>query len=163
VVHFLTIFCFILLLGSSSFAVSEYRPSVRQKVILTPEKFGDVTVTKAWARSTTGRNGAVFMTLLSQKGLLVKATSPVCETVELHTHTHQDGILKMREVDQIEISGEAVLQPGGLHIMLIGLKKYLQEGERVPLTLHFKGQKEKEIQIPVYTKEPLWQESEQKV
>ncbi len=70
---------------------------------------------------------------------LLKVDNPVSRLTELHTHTHEDGMMKMRPVAGIDIKakGETALQPGGFHIMLIDLKAPLQEGESVPLTLTF--------------------------
>jgi len=82
---------------------------------------------------------------------LVKAESPVAKVVELHTHTNEGGVMKMRPVKDIEIKaqGEAVLKPGGLHVMLIGLKQELKEGNNVPITLTFEDGSRKKIEAPV--------------
>src|SRR3546814_9738821 len=70
---------------------------------------------------------------------LVATEGEVAERVELHTHTMDGNVMQMRRVEFVEIpaQGEAALQPGGIHIMLIGLKQPLREGERFPLTLTF--------------------------
>jgi len=82
---------------------------------------------------------------------LVKAESPVAKAVELHTHTNEGGVMKMRPVKDIEIKtkGEAVLKPGGLHVMLIGLKQDLKEGDNVAITLTFEDGSNKKIEAPV--------------
>jgi copper(I)-binding protein len=85
-------------------------------------------------------NSAVFMVLENgsdQDRSIVAAESDVAETVELHTHTTVDGMMQMRRIDAIALpAGETVtLQPGGLHVMLIGLKGPLTEGSAVDLTL----------------------------
>jgi hypothetical protein len=53
---------------------------------------------------------------------VISASSPSANTVELHTHTMVDGVMKMREVDGIDLpQGETVtLEPGGLHLMMFG-------------------------------------------
>jgi copper(I)-binding protein len=58
----------------------------------------------------------------------------------IHNHINDKGIMKMRAVKQIAIpaNGSIKLQPGGFHIMLMGLKKPLLEGDRFNLTLIFK-------------------------
>lgn len=70
---------------------------------------------------------------------LVKANSDVSETVELHEHKHVDGMMKMAQVPSIRIpaNGSAVLEPGGYHIMLIGLQRDLQMGEKVDVSLTY--------------------------
>lgn len=87
-------------------------------------------------------NSAAFMQLKntdSQAHALVKATSDVAKVVELHTHTNEGGVMKMRQVEKIDLpAGKTVaLKPGSFHIMLIGLKKPLKVGESVDLNLSF--------------------------
>jgi copper(I)-binding protein len=57
----------------------------------------------------------------------------------------------MRPVEAIEVTPGApiVLQPGGLHVMLIGLKAPLKEGERFPLTLTFERAGTIEVEVVV--------------
>ena len=82
---------------------------------------------------------------------LVKAESNCCNLVELHTHTMVDGMMRMREVKSIEIpaKGKISLKPGGLHIMLIGLKKPLRLGENIPIKLTFDNSETKEVQAKI--------------
>lgn len=70
---------------------------------------------------------------------LVKATSPVSDKVQLHTHMNDNGVMKMREVPDIAVpaGGKVELKPGSYHIMLIEMKSELKEGDRVPVTLRF--------------------------
>lgn len=71
---------------------------------------------------------------------LVKAESDVSDNVELHEHVMKDGMMQMGQVEQIELKaqGNTQLKPGGYHVMLIGLKKDLDLGLKVPVTLTFK-------------------------
>ncbi len=99
-------------------------------------------------------NSAAFMVLKNGDSVdhaLVKAASPAANVVELHTHVHEDGMMKMRPVDKIDIKagGETALQPGGLHIMLIDLTQPLTPGERVPVTLTFEDGTSKNIDAEV--------------
>lgn len=101
-----------------------------------------VSVENAWSRAQiVGRNGAIYLTLKGQDGgdRLMGASSPVASSVELHETVMDQGVMKMREVKgmQIPAGGTVMLQPGGLHIMLMNLKQPLKEGESVPLTLVF--------------------------
>ncbi|MDP6552540.1 MAG: copper chaperone PCu(A)C [Arenicellales bacterium] len=85
---------------------------------------------------------AAFMVLhnhgMSERSL-VAAHSDVADAVELHNHIMEDGMMKMRRLDAIAIPGhgQAVLQPGGFHIMLIGLSRSLEMGEQVLIELEF--------------------------
>lgn len=70
---------------------------------------------------------------------VVKADTPASRVTELHTHLNENGVMKMRPLPAVEVKakGEAVLKPGGLHIMLIDLKAALKDGDSVPITLTF--------------------------
>lgn len=82
---------------------------------------------------------------------LVEADSDVANSVELHTHIHDNGVMRMRPVEKIDLKkGEAVtLQPGGLHVMLIGLKKSLKPGDKVEIDLKFSDGSEQKVMAPV--------------
>ena len=82
---------------------------------------------------------------------LLKAQSPVAKTVELHTHTNDNGVMKMRPVAAIDVKskGEAVLKPGGLHVMMINLNAPMKEGDVVPITLTFDDGSSKKVDAKV--------------
>ena len=82
---------------------------------------------------------------------IVSASSPAAEVVELHTHIHDNGMMKMRRIEKIDIpaKGKTVLKPGGLHIMLIDLKNNLKPGQEVSVTLKFSDGSEKNFSAPV--------------
>ena len=82
---------------------------------------------------------------------VVKADNPVSKATELHTHLNEGGVMKMRPVPAIEIKakGEAVLRPGGLHVMMIDLKAPLKEGDSVPITLTFDDGSSKQVDAKV--------------
>lgn len=82
---------------------------------------------------------------------IVKAASTVSLTTELHTHLNEGGVMKMRQVKDIPVppGGEAVLKPGGLHVMLIDMRLPLREGDMVPITLSLADGSSKEIRVPV--------------
>ncbi len=103
-----------------------------------------IAVRAAWARATPAGApaGAAFLTLenpAAEGDALVAAAAPVADAVELHTHAMDGGVMKMRKVERIEIPahGAVELKPGGLHVMLIGLRAPLAEGATFPLTLSF--------------------------
>lgn len=88
---------------------------------------------------------------------LVKAESSASKVAELHTHINDGGVMKMRPVPAIDIKakGEAVLQPGGLHVMLIDLKGPMKEGDKVAITLGFDDGSSKRIDAPVTKSTPM--------
>lgn len=116
----------------------------------------EVVVSDAYARAVPpGQpNSASFMTLTSKSDkdhALVEASSPAAEVVELHTHTMKDGMMQMRRVEKIDIpaGAETKLQPGGLHVMMIGLKQELKPEQEVTLTLVFEDGSKAEVTAPV--------------
>jgi copper(I)-binding protein len=88
---------------------------------------------------------------------LVKASNSASKITELHTHINEGGVMKMRPVPAIDIKakGEAVLQPGGLHVMLIDLKGPMKDGDKVAITLGFDDGSSKQIEVPVKRPMPM--------
>lgn len=118
---------------------------------------GDLKIDHPFARASAGpaRNGAAYMTLHNTgdaDDTLVAAAADVSERIELHEHIMDDGVMRMREVDggiAVPAGGTAVLEPGGLHIMLLGLHAPLLEGESFPLTLTFERAGEVTVDVAV--------------
>jgi copper(I)-binding protein len=114
-----------------------------------------VSVDQAVARAAIKqqRNSAVFMKLLNQgdDAQLVYAKSPVAGIVELHTHINDKGVMRMRKINQIDLPNQQLvsLQPGGLHVMLLGLNRDLKPGEEIEVTLGFSDGSEKNLRVPV--------------
>lgn len=116
-----------------------------------------ITSSQAWARATAPRAvaGAVYLAIANggaQEDRVVSATSPACERVELHRHERsEDGVLRMVAVESLALPPGATvtLQPGGDHLMLIGLKAPLAEGGRVAATLTLASGATLEIDAPV--------------
>lgn len=82
---------------------------------------------------------------------LVKADSPVAKNVELHNHINENGVMKMRQVQEIAVkaNAQAELKPGSYHVMLIGMHKPLEEGQSVPITLGFDDGSTLQVNAPV--------------
>jgi copper(I)-binding protein len=99
-------------------------------------------------------NSAAFMTIMN-KGenpvALVSASSSAAGVVELHTHVHEDGMMKMRRIEKIDVpaGGSTALEPGGLHVMLIGLTQDLKPEDKVAITLEFSDGSTQELEAPV--------------
>jgi copper(I)-binding protein len=99
-----------------------------------------VTVKDPWVRATVpaAKASGAFMLLQSaQDARLVEVRSPVAGMVELHQMSMDNGVMKMGEVEGIDLpAGKPVaLASGGYHVMLMGLKRQMKEGESIPLTL----------------------------
>lgn len=107
-------------------------------------KAGDIEIEHPWARATAEgmANGAAFLVLKNEgkaTDRLVGASSPAAAKVELHTHIDDNGVMRMREIKTIDLGADATIKlaPGGLHVMLLGLKEPLTKGKAFPLTLTF--------------------------
>jgi periplasmic copper chaperone A len=107
-------------------------------------KLGELTIEHPWSRASIGaaKASAAYMEMVNEgttPDLLIAVSSPIAEHVQLHTNLIEGGVLKMRPLEAVEISpGEpTILQPGGIHIMLMGLKAPLKEGDTFPLKLTF--------------------------
>lgn len=103
-----------------------------------------VRVDGAWARATVPSQSATgaFMRLTADKDVvLIGVSSPVARVVEVHEMSMDKDIMRMRAVDQLPLKAGHTneLKSGGLHIMMMGLKKQIKVGEVVPLTLSFKA------------------------
>jgi periplasmic copper chaperone A len=117
---------------------------------------GDILVKDPWSRSLPEvvKNGAAYMELANRGSTadrLLSCSSPIATRAELHGHMMEGGMMKMRPVKTIEVTpGEPlVLKPGGVHIMLIGLKEPLVKGKVFPLTLNFERAGSVEIKVKV--------------
>lgn len=103
-------------------------------------------------------NTAAFMVLKNDGDQLVTLTavsSPEAARAELHTHLHENGVMKMRQVDGIQIpaKGEVALKPGSFHIMLFEVRD-LSQAVPVPLTLTLDDGQSLTLSLPVKPVEP---------
>ena len=113
-----------------------------------------VNVKEAWVRATVAEQKATgaFMQLSAPTGgRLVEVRSSVAGVVELHEMSMEGTTMKMRAVPGIDLpAGKTVeLKPGGYHVMLMGLKQPLKEGQTVTLTLLVEGPDKKRETVDV--------------
>ena len=104
----------------------------------------DVQLANVWARATAPgqKTAAVYMDITSDTdAALVAAASTVAERVELHRSSHDDGVMRMRPAAKIELPARKAvkLAPGGVHLMLVNVKRPLREGDRVALVVSVQG------------------------
>jgi copper(I)-binding protein len=120
-------------------------------------KTGDLLIDAAWSRATPGgvTVGAGYFrikNLGTQPDVLTGISSPVAESVEIHEMTMADGIMRMRQLTgglEIKAGETTELAPGGMHLMFMGLKAPLKEGERFFATLKFKNAASVEVEFAV--------------
>lgn len=99
-----------------------------------------VAVTHAWVRATVpGQQVAgVYMDIRARAPLaLIAVETPVAPKAELHMMSMDDGVMRMRPLERLPLAANrtVALTPGGEHVMLIGIRRQLKAGERVPLKL----------------------------
>jgi periplasmic copper chaperone A len=123
-------------------------------------KLGAIAIGHPFAQATLpGQpNGGAYLRLENQGGAdkLLSATSPAARSVEMHM-THMDGdVMRMRQVDGIELPANKLveLKPGASHIMLLGLKAPLKEGDSFPMTLKFEKAGEVVVDVKVQSLQP---------
>jgi copper(I)-binding protein len=105
---------------------------------------GSLKISAPWIRATPkgASVGGGYMTIANIGNAgdrLVGGTSDVSSRLEIHEMSMEGGVMKMRPVRGLDIKpGETVeLKPGGYHVMFVGLKQPLQEGQHVKATLRF--------------------------
>ena len=124
-----------------------------------------VKVEGAWLRTAVpGQSGTGgFMTLTASQDMKlvgIKVAADVAGIGEVHEMTMQGDVMKMRAIPSIALpAGKAVqLKPGGLHVMLMDLKKGLPKDSTVDITLLLedsKGAKSSQaLQLPVRATAP---------
>lgn len=100
-------------------------------------------VTSGWSRpAPAGTNGVGYLTIVNHGAAaesLVKVETPAADHVEMHSVSMTGGVMRMEAVKATPVpaGGRTVFGPGGYHLMLLGLKKPLNLGDRVPVTLTF--------------------------
>ena len=122
---------------------------------------GPLVVDGAWVRASIGesRVSAAYLSI-ANRGVsadrLVGVAAERAGHAMIHRSVVVDGVMKMRHVDAVEIppGGSIRLEPGGLHVMLMGVSSRLEAGERISLTLVFERAGEVELSVPVRRSPP---------
>ncbi|MFA9405261.1 MAG: copper chaperone PCu(A)C [Anaerolineales bacterium] len=116
---------------------------------------GEITVSSPWTRSgLEGENSAVYFEITggSYPDTLLSASSEVASEVMIHKSImDEEGTMRMEHQENVPIpAGEIVkFEPGGFHIMLIGLHQDFAMGELIELKLLFEKTGEVIIHAPV--------------
>ena len=116
-----------------------------------------ITAEQAWMRAVavSGMNSAAYMSLhnaTENDDRLIDARAPGFAIIEIHETTEEAGVMRMRQLEDglaLPAGATVSLQPGGLHIMLIGAERSIAEGGSLPLTLVFEQSGELELMLPV--------------
>jgi copper(I)-binding protein len=108
-------------------------------------KAGELKIEHPWTRMTPAgaKVGGGYMTIDNHgtaPDRLVAVTAAVAERVEIHQMSEKDGVMTMRMIEggvEVPANGKLAFAPGGYHLMLMGLKQPLKQGERIKGTLTF--------------------------
>ena len=134
---------------------------------------GDLFVRHPYATPSLAgsQNGAVYFKGIHNKGKtadqLTGARGDISQSVQMHEMRMENNVMRMKEVPAIDLpAGEAVVfargEPQGYHLMLLGLKQPLKEGDRFPLWLTFKHAGEVKVEVYVQTPKTAAQAEEHK-
>lgn len=101
------------------------------------------TAPYAFETGASAKAGGVYVHIMNsgEADALVGVKSDIAARTEVHESREVEGVMKMQHVDALPLpaNGEIMMQPGGYHIMLMGLKAPLTEGESFPVTLVFES------------------------
>ena len=119
-----------------------------------------VEVTGAWAKATmpAQKVAGVYMEIRSDRAAkLVGVESPLADAAEVHEMRHQDGVMRMRHIESLDLpAGQVVkLAPGGYHVMLFDLRQPLKPGDKVTITLRVERDgKREDVEVVAVVKPP---------
>lgn len=115
-----------------------------------------IAVEAPWVREAPpgARVLGAYMTLVNgsdQADRLLSVSSPLAGEVEIHRMTVKNGMMDMEPISFLTVParGEVKLQPGGLHLMIYGMKRDLKEGDRLPMELKFEHAGTITVDFPV--------------
>lgn len=115
-----------------------------------------IAVSEPWIKAPVpGRAMAAGFLKVDNRGggeeVLLGLECADATAVEMHEMFHEGDMMKMRKVEQWTIPGRGslTLAPGGGHLMFLGLRRQLVEGDTVQLTLHFKRAGDHTLAVPV--------------
>ena len=121
-------------------------------------KAGDLVITQAWSRATPGgaKVAGGYLTIENKGSApdrLIGGSADVADKVQVHEMATSNGVMTMRPLDKglsIEPGKTVKLAPGGHHLMLLGLKSPLKQGDKVPVTLEFEKAGKVKLSLDVH-------------
>ncbi len=105
---------------------------------------GPITLSRAWSRpAAAGQNAIGYVTIVNAgpADALIGAECALAGHVSLHESRMTGAVMSMRTLTEIPVPahGQAVLGPGGLHLMLEHISRPFLAGQHIPVTLIFRG------------------------
>jgi len=125
-------------------------------------QLGALKIDHPWARPTvpgqsTGGGYLSVHNTGNTPDRLLGGSTPAAARVEVHEMRMEGDVMRMREIKALDLpAGQTVtLEPGHLHLMLMGLKAPLKVGDKLPLRLRFEKAGEIDVMLQVQTNPPL--------
>ena len=122
---------------------------------------GALSFEGAWVRASIGSSkvSAVYFVVTNRGDAVDRLLGVEADRAGhamIHRSVLENGVIRMRHVDAIELApGESVrLEPGGLHVMLMGVASPLEAGESISLTLVFERAGKRVLSVPVRRSPP---------
>lgn len=123
---------------------------------------GALSIEAPWSRTPPPQApaAAVYFTLRNigaKPDTLLSASTPRASETMLHRSMDSNGVTSMQSAEEgVKIAPGATVafKPGGLHIMLMGIKTALKEGDHFPLTLHFAHAGKVTVEVTVAASAP---------
>ena len=141
-----------LLSGCSAAATKKVESTPEIKIV---QGTGTMVIRDTWMRpASQGANGAIYFTIGNygkEYDELIQLSSDAAEAIEIHVSRMSGDVMSMHHVEAMPlVAGEEVaFTPGGLHIMLVGLRQDLSTGDAITVTLQFKKHQKTIITVPV--------------
>lgn len=125
-------------------------------LLVSTPAYAQLTIEAPWARATVpaARVAGAYLTVRNQSFLadrLIGASSPVAARVEFHLHIADGEIMRMRQVQALDVpaNGSLALKPGAAHLMFVDIRRPFKKGDVVPVTLRFERAGELTVRAPV--------------
>ena len=105
---------------------------------------GDIIIKNQWIRPGAEKMAtALYFTVVNngkEADTLYEVKTDVAKMVQIHESFSNGDVIGMREIGNITIEPETSvkLEPGGMHIMVMRLKKDINIGDEIEFKLHFR-------------------------
>ena len=124
-------------------------------VLAAEYRAGNLVIDQPWSPPTppVAAVGALYFSVANggpRADVLVSVSSPIAREIEIHESRAVRGSIQMRAVTSVECRpGTTKISPGGLHVMLLGLRQPLVAGMTFPASLHFRDAGAVTVQVLV--------------
>tara|TARA_R110000868_G_scaffold218576_1_gene468931 strand:- start:80080 stop:80535 length:456 start_codon:yes stop_codon:yes gene_type:complete len=127
-----------------------------------------VILKKMWARATVAgaSTGVIYGIIENKSGkddALISVSTPVSRMAMIHRTTMNDeGIMNMSHMEKVVLKNDTfvVMEPGDIHIMLMGLEQKLTDGYDIPVKFEFENSPAQNIRVKVYPISTTWKNVE---